>query len=172
MAETLKTLRVDIATEQSYIYLKCKQYDETSRKYKLIITDRNKPIVLIGNELVMASIERPDKSYVDTDVQWVNDELIFTITPSMIEIAGICKIEFRIFDSNSDTVLSTSIIHMDVMSSVLSYDKMVKSDEFNVLNNLILQANTLPDLIEELNSVLTQAKEELTEIQSIKESIK
>lgn len=143
MATTQKLLRLDVSTDQSFIYLKCKQYDESSRIYQVVFTDRNKPIQLNGNEFIMVSMIRNDNSYADTSCVWDKGKIFFTMTEGMLSIAGESIMEFRIYSSNSE-ILSTVKIHVLIENSLIPQEKMVVSDEFNVLNNLILQAFNLP----------------------------
>ncbi len=67
MASFEKILKLDVAQEQSYIYLKCKQYDHNSRIYKLILTNEHIPILLTGKELVTVHITRADGTYIDAN---------------------------------------------------------------------------------------------------------
>lgn len=141
MAIAYKTLRIDITTEQSFVYLKARQYDEQSRTYKLIITSRNIPIPVKGTELVTVLMARADKTYIDTVCEWKNGELFFTLTEGMLAVSGEALLEFVIYDTEELSVIGTTHIHLDIQPSLLPYERIVKSDEFNVLNNLILQAN-------------------------------
>ena len=96
MATTTKILKLDVASEQSYIYLKCKQYDSQSRIYKLIITDRHEPISLKGTELVVAHMIKSDGKYADGIVEWKDDGLYLTITDAMLSVAGDATLEVKI----------------------------------------------------------------------------
>lgn len=143
MATIQNSLRIDISTDLSFVYLNARQYDGLSRKYQLIITNRNTPIKLKGTEIVTASVLRKDNVYIDTLCTWENNELYFTMTEGMLSIPGKALLEFVIYDATEMSVIGTSHVYIDIQKSLLPYDRIVKSDEFNVLNNLILQTSEL-----------------------------
>ncbi len=151
MAESIKILNLDVSAEQSYIYLKCKQYDQNSRIYQLIITDRHIPLQLKGNEVIIAAMTRSDGTYTDTICTWDNGKLYLTMTDAMLAISGQARCEVRIYDSQQLSVLSTLNFHIDIVPSTIPMDRILKSDEFNALNELIL---SMPYTIEEIQKII------------------
>ena len=158
MAHSQKILRLDISAEQSFIYLKCKQYDSQSRIYQLIITDNNIPIPLQGTEYVTAGMRKPDNTYADTVCQWKDTQLYLTITDNMLSVAGDGILEIRIYEKNTGEILSTMLIHVNIQRSTLPYDKMISSHEFHVLNNLILSVLHAADISKETEALLEKIK--------------
>ena len=151
MAESIKILNLDVSAEQSYIYLKCKQYDQNSRIYQLIITDRHIPLQLKGNEVIIAAMTRSDGTYTDTICTWDNGKLYLTMTDAMLAISGQARCEVRIYDSQQLSVLSTLNFHIDIVPSTIPMDRILKSDEFNALNELIL---SMPYTIKEIQEII------------------
>ena len=161
MAHSQKILRLDISAEQSFIYLKCKQYDSQSRIYQLIITDNNIPIPLQGTEYVTAGMRKPDNTYADTVCQWKDTQLYLTITDNMLSVAGDGILEIRIYEKNTGEILSTMLIHVNIQRSTLPYDKMISSHEFHVLNNLILSVLHAADISKETEALLEKIKNDI-----------
>ena len=162
MPTSQKILKLDVSAEQSYVYLKCKQYDENSRVYQIIPTDRHIPVVLNGDELVVAGMTKADNSYVDTICEWVDGKLYLTMTEAMLSTSGEGKLEIRIFKSDNATIISTMIVHVDVQSSAMPYDRMIASNEFNVLNNLLLSVQANIDAIEGAEELVSKIQEDIT----------
>lgn len=164
MASFEKILKLDVAHEQSYIYLKCKQYDHNSRIYKLILTNEHIPIILAGTELVTVHIQRNDGTYVDDVCQWQNGSLYLTMTDSMLAVAGDASMEVKVFDGNKE-ILSTMTNHVKVEKSMLPYDRMVASDEFNVLNHLIQSVLNAGEYAEDLEELLQNFRQRISEFE-------
>lgn len=162
MASFEKILKLDVAHEQSYIYLKCKQYDHNSRIYRLILTNEHIPIILAGTELVTVHIKRADGTYIDDVCQWKNGNLYLTMTDSMLAVAGDAAMEVKVFDGNKE-ILSTMTNHVKVERSMLPYDRMVASNEFNVLNHLIQSVLNAGEYADELGKLLDDFRKRLNE---------
>ncbi len=162
MAQTLKTIKLDVSAEQSFVYLKCKQYDSNSRIYQIILTDQNKPMTsLIGNELITATMQRADGNSVDTVCQWNNGKLYLNMTDGMLAVPGDGTLEIRVYNGNNTEIISTMIAHVNVQRSTLPYDRMIKSDEFNVLNNLILSVMNMAETTAEVERLLEKIKTDI-----------
>ena len=153
MAVTCEDFRIDIAHEQSFKYLQAKQYDHNSRKRRLIITDSNIPITYSDarTEYITLSLSLGNDNYSNTSCPFGEDGYPYiTFTDSMLSKAGDISCELRIYDSKGGTIITTFTFMMTVSKSLLNHDRLVESSEFDILNNLILQALELPDLIEEI----------------------
>lgn len=171
MAQTIpEDFRIDISHEQSFRYLQAKQYDHNSRIRRLIITDNNIPMIFVGNELVTLSLWINGDNYSNTTCHFRADGYPYIeFTEAMLSREGDIKCEIRIYDSDGITVTTTFTFMMTVSMSLLNHDRLVASSEFNVLNDLILQANTIPDLIKqfkgsqnEINAFIEKIKSDIT----------
>lgn len=67
-----KAIRADVSQEMSYVYEKVKQYDNLSRKYRIMITDKGNMVSLKGNEAIRIRMWADGEStpYVD---KWLDD---------------------------------------------------------------------------------------------------
>ena len=153
----VEDFRIDIAHEQSFKYLQSKQYDNNSRIRRLIITQNNVPIQFTGKELITLALSYNGDNYSNTTCKFGEDGYPYvTFTESMLSKVGDVECELKIYDSDTSTVVTTFTFMMTIRKSLLDHDKLVKSSEFNVLNDLILQALEIPDLIEDFEQSQTE----------------
>ena len=156
--QLIEDFRIDLSHIQSFKYLQAKQYDHNSRKRRLILTDNNIPLFLKGTETIVLSLYGDGKNYSNTTCAFGDDGYPYIVfTESMLSVAGDIDGEIHIYDnptdgSNQPAVATTFNFKMTVSKSLLNQDRLVTSSEFNVLNDLILQANTIPQLIKEFNT--------------------
>lgn len=175
MAQIIKPLKVDLSQESSYIYMKVKEGDDNSRKYQVIFTDRGIPINdMSGTELVTLYLAESgsDKAYASQDCVWENGILYITFTSNMLSHVGDIDCSFVIFDAPGNTIISSRIWHINVQRSLIDYEGLIKSEDFNTLNNLIKQALMIPELIatfkisqEEINSLIEKINADITAYQ-------
>lgn len=168
MAKTQpEDFRIDISHEQSFRYLQAKQFDHNSRTRRLIITDNNIPIVFTGKELIDLSLYINGENYSNTSCPFKDDGYPYIeFTESMLSRTGDVNCEIRIYDSADGTVATTFTFTMTVSKSLLNQDRLVASSEFNILNDLILQANVIPDLIKQFNLSQEQINALIQQIQN------
>lgn len=167
METNAKALRADISNEQDYIWLKCKQYDNLSREYRIIITDKGIPLRLIGTETVYIRMQAENEStpYVYKTLDWANGYPIVVFTSNMLSKIGRVKFEFVVFDSPGGTaVVSTRQQGLLVQESLVDYDGLIASEDFDVLSNLISQALVIPNLINEFNLTKDEVDQLVTQI--------
>ena len=159
--------RIDISHEQSFRYLQAKQFDHNSRIRRLIITDNNIPLKFTGKELIGLSLYINGNNYSNTTCPFGDDgfpRVVFT--ESMLSHEGDVSCEVRIYSSSDETVTTTFTFMMTVSKSLLNQDRLVASSEFNILNDLILQANVIPDLVKQFNLTQEQVNALISQIQN------
>lgn len=165
MAKTQpEDFRIDISHEQSFRYIQAKQYDHNSRTRRLVITDSNIPIPLTGKELITLSLKINGNNYSNTTCNFGEDGFPYvTFTEDMLKYEGEVICELRIWysgnadesiinnDEKKEGVVTTFNFGLEVSKSILNRDRLVASSEFNILNDLIIKANAIPDLIKQFN---------------------
>lgn len=163
--QLIEDFRIDLSHVQSFKYLQAKQYDHNSRRRRLILTDNNIPLFLKGTEIIILSLYGDGKNYSNTTCAFGSDGYPYIIfTESMLSVAGDIDGEIHIYDNPMDgssqpAVATTFNFKMTVSKSLLNQDRLVTSSEFNILNDLILQANTIPQLIKEFNKSQEKANQ-------------
>ncbi|WP_143321617.1 hypothetical protein [Clostridium sp. HBUAS56010] len=167
---SLKTLRADVSQEMSYVYEKVKQYDNLSRKYKVLITDKGNMVSLKGNEAIRIRMWADGEStpYVDKylDEPWEDGYPILIMTSNMLSKIGKVKYEFVIQEPGSAAVISTRQQNLSIQQSLIDYDGIISSEDFDVLSHLISQALTIPDLIENIDIRQDELEQLIIQIQT------
>lgn len=175
MAQIVKPLKVDLSQESSYIYMKVKQYDDNSRKYQVIFTDRGIPINMTGNELITLHLAESgqEKEYANRDCVWENGYPYITFSSNMLSKVGDIDATFTIFSAADHSLISSRTWHLNVQRSLIDYDGMIESSEFSILNNLIEQALMIPELIatfnasqNEINALIAKINSDIADYQS------
>ena len=150
MATICEDFRIDVAHEQSFKYLQAVQYDHNSRKRRLIITDSNIPITFQGTEYIVFSMDKDGTNYSNTSCPFEEDGYPYiSFTESMLSKYGDIDCGIKIFESQNGTIISSFNFKMTISKSLMNYDRLVESSEFNVLNDLILQALAIQDLLKD-----------------------
>ncbi|MCI8661529.1 MAG: BppU family phage baseplate upper protein [Lachnospiraceae bacterium] len=152
MPITIEDFRIDVAKVQSFKYLQAKQFDNNSRKRRLIITDSNIPIQYSDDrsEYITLSLSLNGDNYSNTSCSFEADGYPYIIfTESMLSKVGDVDCEIRIYDHKNGSIITSFPFIMTISKSLLNQDRLVESSEFNILNDLVLQAITIPDLINE-----------------------
>jgi len=152
----------------SYVYEKVKQYDNLSRKYRIMITDKGNMVSLKGNEAIRIRMWADGESapYVDDwlDEPWENGYPILIMTSRMLSKVGKVKYEFVIQEPGSPAVISTRQQNLLIQKSLIDYDGIIASEDFDVLSHLIGQATTIPDLINDINVSLDDVSNKISEV--------
>ena len=175
MAQIVKPLKVDLSQESSYIYMKVKQYDDNSRKYQVIFTDRGIPINMTGNERIMLALAESGQEdpYDKAWCTWENGQPYITFTASMLRKIGDIDVTFTIYGGSDATVVHSRLWHINVQRSLIDYDGLIESDEFSILHDLINQSMMIPELIakfntsqDEINALITKINSDIADYQS------
>lgn len=180
MAKTQpEDFRIDIAHEQSFRYIQAKQYDHNSRTRRLVITENNIPKKFTGKELVTLSLTINGNNYSNTTCKFGDDGFPYvTFTEDMLKYEGEVLCELRIWysgnadesiinsDEKKDGVVTTFNFGLEVSKSILNRDRLVASSEFNILNDLIIKANAIPDLINQFNLSQEQINALIDQVQN------
>lgn len=149
MDKVREILKVDITQEQGFQYLKSKQYDDLSREYQIFFTNRGIPIALDGNEVIEVNLwKRGDSSpYSRRFCTFENKVPIWVLTFGSLKYDGEIDVEFVIFNADGSRI-STRTIHINVQKSLIGYQGIIASEDFDILHALIKEAVTIPSLIE------------------------
>lgn len=166
--ELINDFTIDVGKQQSFKYLWAKQYDNNSRRYRLVITNQNVPLELTGKEYIVLSLEDSSgDNYSNTSCPFGDDGYPYIVfTDSMLSRAGDIKCELRVYDQKGDSVATTFTFNMEVSKSLLNQSRMVESSEFNVLNDLISQAIQIEDLIDDVNADKAELQELIAKVNS------
>lgn len=174
MTPDVQTLKVDISQEMSYIFLKCKQYDNLSRKYRIIICNRGKPLTMTGKETVIIRMwkDGDSKPYIDRTLDWENGYPVITFTSSMLQYEGTISVDYQIYDPADLSSISTRTSFIEVQKSLINYSGLIAEEDYNRLDWLIQEVLRVPDLIAtfetsqgQINSLIAKINADITAYQ-------
>lgn len=167
MATTLTTINADVSKDRDYIALLAKQYDHMSRKYRINITDNGMPVSLTGNENVLMRMQADGEStpYVEKWLSWENGNIIVEMTSYMLSKIGTVYFDFTVYESPTGVaVLSTRLGRLKIQKSLIDYDGIVSSEDFDILSDIISQGLTLTQLIIDSNASINEMNTLITSV--------
>lgn len=176
MATTLTTINADVSKDRDYIALLAKQYDHLSRKYRINITDNGMPVALTGNENVLMRMQAEGEStpYVEKWLSWENGNIVVEMTSYMLSKIGTVYFDFVVYEAPTGVaVLSTRLSRLKIQKSLIDYDGIVSSEDFDILSDIISQGLTLAQLIidgnasiEEINALIVSVNTQMATYQT------
>lgn len=164
-----RIIRADLSQDLNNLYFLSNQYDDYSRKYRVIITNNGvlqpftaqKPIRLIMK--VQGESAPYYDDYLKSD-EWEDGFPVVTFTASMLSKVGNVDFQFIIYEPGSPESVSTRQQHLKIQESLIDYDGIIASEEFNFLTDLIAQATTIPGLIIDINTSIEEVTTKITEV--------
>lgn len=176
MAVSLKVINADVSVDMSYVYELAKQYDHLSRKYRVVITDKGKPVSLTGQESILMRMQAEGEStpYVNKWLEWEDGNIVFVFTSNMLSKIGLVNFEFVVYDAPGGTaVLSTRQCNLKIEKSLIDYDGLIASEDFDILSDIISQGLALEQLIidgnasiDEINSLIASVNAQMVAYQT------
>ena len=160
----LQIMKADISKPRDYMYLLSKQYDNMSRTYKLIFTNNGSLYSeMTPNTLVRIRMWADGESepYVDkwlTD-PWIEGCPVLTFTNNMLSKEGNVTYEFILQEPGSMETVSTMPQNLTIKKSLTNYLGLIESDDFDVLSHLLAEAETIPQMLADVNSTKEQVEE-------------
>lgn len=167
MATTLTTINADVSKDRDYIALLAKQYDHLSRKYRINITDNGMPVTLTGNENVLMRMQAEGEStpYVEKWLGWENGNIVVEMTSYMLSKIGMVYFDFVVYEAPTGVaVLSTRLSRLKIQKSLIDYDGIVSSEDFDILSDIISQGLTLAQLIIDSNASINEMNTLITSV--------
>lgn len=136
--------------------IRAKQYDKKSRYIEITCTNKGVPIALDGSiTKCYMKMETPDDRGIYNEAKIQSDgtvlvELTETALAhpgkALLELDFVCPSE----EKGNDSLLSTMNLDIIIEKSVYSNDKIIASDEFNALTDLITKEQGRSDSLSEL----------------------
>lgn len=175
MALSIRTLKIDVSQEMSFVSLKCKQYDNLSRKYRVIFCNKGMPLTMTGKEAVSIRMwrEGDDKPYINKFLDWEDGYPVVVFTSGMLSFEGKISVDYQIYDPMDLSSISTRTSYIKVQKSLIDYEGLIAEEDFNILDQLIQDALKVPDLIatfnvsqEEINSLIEKINADITAYQN------
>lgn len=144
MARISDTLVSDVAKERSNTFLLANQYDDNSRKYKLVFTNNGVPIPFDTPKTIRIIMKAKGEAepYINKILTepWENNQPVMIFTAGMLSKVGEVEYKFIIYEPNGTEVLSTRIQRMKIQETFTDRDGIIQDEDFDFLTQLINEA--------------------------------
>ena len=167
MDTVIKHIILDVSANK-YVSVLVKENDVNTRKIIATITDNGKPLVINKNTMVarIKCLKADDTKVVNDCKILENKDIEIDITDQMTACAGQHECELILFDStsyNPDTesgdILHTMNFVINVKESVFEDGEVTSSDEFIALENALLKADALEQVVYNFSAAEEERKQ-------------
>ena len=133
-----------------------KQYEKNSR-FIIVKCTENGVFKKLDKGTMTCNIKvlTPDDRAIFDPCEILDDGTVkVSVSESMVYAAGVAKAELNIFDDSTATLLATMVFNFIIKPSAYSDDKIIASDEFSALTELITKAEKEQERLKEAKFTL------------------
>lgn len=163
-----RIIKADLSQERDNFYFKLNQYDNYSRKYRLVIMDNGipKPFTAQKTIRLVMQAQGEETPYYDGLLSdpWEDGYPVVNFTATMLSKTGVVDFKFIIYEPSSPETISTRIQHLKIQESLVDYDGIIASEEFQFLADILAQAATIPALITDINTTKDEVEALITSV--------
>lgn len=136
-------------SKSKYVVVLVKQYDKNIRKIIVKVTDNGKPYPIDNLIIPRFKCSKSDGTYIYNDCTLLEDgDVKIDVTEQMTVASGLHDCELVLYDASSDAVLHTMNFIINVKESVYPDEEVVSSNEFNALENALLEVDEIRQKID------------------------
>ena len=144
------------------IFIRAKQYDKKTR-YLIVSCTNNGTFIKFNPEDTICNLKMltPDNRAIYNE-EVINEDgtILVEFTESMLCSAGKGKIELNMLSKDYSTLISTMTIDIIIEPSVYDNDKVISSDEYNILDKIIIDGKKLILDLTTLETTLEENEED------------
>ena len=144
------------------IFIRAKQYDKKTR-YLIVSCTNNGTFIKFNPEDTICNLKMltPDNRAIYNE-EVINEDgtILVEFTESMLCSAGKGKIELNMLSKDYSTLISTMTIDIIIEPSVYDNDKVISSDEYNILDKIIVDGKKLILDLTTLETTLEENEED------------
>lgn len=152
--------------------IRCVENDKNSRTIHITVT-KNGQIFALDNHTMIAKykIHKPDNRYIYNSAAINSDGTVtLALTEQAMAAAGVAKSELQILDSSTEKVLSTMPFNIIIEKSVVSNQDIESTNEFDILNDLILHETERVESVKQLEKTVTENENSRNQNETIRKS--
>ena len=151
--QNIQNITIDFS-KNNIVSVSVKQYDKNTRFLIVKCTDNGKFVKLDKSSMACnIKILTPDDRAIFNTCEILDDGTVkVPLSESTLFSSGIANAELSVTNTSEEQRIGTMKFRLIIDSSVYSDDKIIASDEFNALTDLINKANT------DYTYVITEAK--------------
>lgn len=155
---SIPEVSVDIWKDK-YVHLSTKQMDN-ARYILITVTDNLIQKKIDLSSTVNIRIKKPDGKAIFDEATIIEDgRVLVKLTDQIVAVSGCAEMDLQI--QNGDNVISTNIIHLDILSTPYPNTTILSTDEFNVLDQTIAEGKRINEELKEKETVLDKALEDI-----------
>ena len=143
-------------------FIRAKQYDKKTR-YLIVSCTNNGTFIKFNPEDTICNLKMltPDNRAIYNE-EVINEDgtILVEFTESMLCSAGKGKIELNMLSKDYSTLISTMTIDIIIEPSVYDNDKVISSDEYNILDKIIIDGKKLILDLTTLETTLEENEED------------
>lgn len=143
-------------------FIRAKQYDKKTR-YLIVSCTNNGTFIKFNPEDTICNLKMltPDNRAIYNE-EVINEDgtILVEFTESMLCGAGKGKFELNMLSKDYSTLISTMTIDIIIEPSVYDNDKVISSDEYNILNKIIIDGKKLILDLTTLETTLEENEED------------
>ena len=163
---SIPEISVDIWKDK-YVHLSTKQMDN-ARYILITVTDNLKQKKIDLSSTVNVRIKKPDGKAIFDEATIIEDgRVLVKLTDQIVAVSGCAEMDLQI--QNGENVISTNIIHLDILSTPYPNSTIISSDEFDVLNQVIAESKKINEELNEKETIwdteLNEMNNKITELE-------
>ena len=163
---SIPEISVDIWKDK-YVHLSTKQMDN-ARYILITITDNLIQKKIDLSYTVNVRIKKPDGKAIFDKATIIEDgRVLVKLTDQIVAVSGCAEMDLQI--QNGDNVISTNIIHLDILSTPYPNTTILSTDEFDVLNQAIIESKKINEELNEKETIwdteLNEMNNKITELE-------
>lgn len=163
---SIPEISVDIWKDK-YVHLSTKQMDN-ARYILITVTDNLIQKKIDLSSTVNVRIKKPDGKAIFDEATIIEDgRVLVKLTDQIVAVSGCAEMDLQI--QNGDNVISTNIIHLDILSTPYPNSTIISSDEFDVLNQTITESKKINEELNEKETIwdteLNEMNNKITELE-------
>ena len=163
---SIPEISVDIWKDK-YVHLSTKQMDN-ARYILITVTDNLIQKKIDLSSTVNIRIKKPDGKAIFDEATIIEDgRVLVKLTDQIVAVSGCAEMDLQI--QNGDNVISTNIIHLDILSTPYPNSTIISTDEFDVLNQVITESKKINEELNEKETIwdteLNEMNNKITELE-------
>ena len=163
---SIPEISVDIWKDK-YVHLSTKQMDN-ARYILITVTDNLIQKKIDLSSAVNVRIKKPDGKAIFDEATIIEDgRVLVKLTDQIVAVSGCAEMDLQI--QNGDNVISTNIIHLDILSTPYPNSTIISTDEFDVLNQVIAESKKINEELNEKETIwdteLNEMNNKITELE-------
>lgn len=163
---SIPEISVDIWKDK-YVHLSTKQMDN-ARYILITVTDNLIQKKIDLSSTVNIRIKKPDGKAIFDEATVIEDgRVLVKLTDQIVAVSGCAEMDLQI--QNGDNVISTNIIHLDILSTPYPNSTIISTNEFDVLNQVIAESKKINEELNEKetiwNTELNEMNNKITELE-------